>query len=143
MLIQTLVLSLMKLMKYHIMMLSNLFYFQALNLLPVLNTDNAGSLFNKMSVVGAELLVKTAALIASGNVSPIKQNDADATFCTVLDRESGKLDFSCSAFRLFNLIRGLDPWPSAYFIAGKRPSVNSCSTITPLLFEGSALSAFK
>lgn len=93
---------------------------------PILNTDNAESLFNKMSVVGAELLVKTVALIASGNVSPIKQNDADATFCTVLDRESGKLDFSCSAFRLFNLIRGLDPWPSAYFTAdGKKFKVFS------------------
>lgn len=79
------------------------------------DNDTAETLFEKLSVAGAELLLETIEKLPQGSITPQKQDDKNATHCTVLNRESGKIDASKSAVEIANLVRGLYPWPSAYF----------------------------
>ncbi len=79
------------------------------------DNDTAESLFDKLSQKGAELLVETVEKLSSGEIAPQKQDDKKATHCTVLTRESGKIDCNKSAKEIVDLVRGLYPWPAAYF----------------------------
>ncbi len=82
--------------------------------------ETGGSLFDRLSGVGASLLVKTLEKAEKGELNPIKQNDDEATYVKMLTKSFGKLDFSQPAAKLERMVRGLNPWPSAYtYIDGK------------------------
>ena len=76
--------------------------------------ETGGSLFDKLSGVGAALLVKTLDELEKGTVKPVKQNETEATPVKMLDKSFGNIDFSMEAARIERLIRGLNPWPSAF-----------------------------
>lgn len=76
--------------------------------------ETGGSLFDKLSGVGAALLVKTLDELEKGTVKPVKQNETEATHVKMLDKSFGNIDFSMEAARIERLIRGLNPWPSAF-----------------------------
>lgn len=76
--------------------------------------ETGGSLFDRLSSVGAELLVKTLAAAEAGTLNPVKQNEAESTHVRQIPKSMGELDFSKSAVELERLIRGLNPWPSAF-----------------------------
>lgn len=76
--------------------------------------ETGGSLFDKLSGVGAALLVKTLDELEKGTVKPVKQNEIEATHVKMLDKSFGNIDFSMEAARIERLIRGLNPWPSAF-----------------------------
>ena len=76
--------------------------------------ETGGSLFDKLSGVGAALLVKTLDELEKDTVKPVKQNETEATHVKMLDKSFGNIDFSMEAARIERLIRGLNPWPSAY-----------------------------
>lgn len=81
----------------------------------VLDKKETGeSLFDKLAVCGAELIVKALAEIEKGSLTPIKQDDAKSTYAKMLRKELGRLDFSQDAVVLERKIRGLNSWPSAY-----------------------------
>lgn len=83
--------------------------------------DTAGTLHDKLAVLGAEVLIKTVDMIKKGTVRREKQNDDEATYAHMLTKEMGKVDWTKSAEEIKNLVRGLDPWPSAYsYIKDKR-----------------------
>lgn len=83
--------------------------------------ETGGSLFDKLAVAGAELLVDTLPLIESGSITPVKQDENLATHAKMLSKEMGKIDFETSAVAIERLIRGCNPWPSAYtFYHGKQ-----------------------
>ena len=89
--------------------------------LPIGENDTSGSLFDKLSRVGGKALVKAIGMLKGGKLVPVKQNDALATEAPMLNKEMGHLDWNKEAHELHCLIRGLDPWPSAYgFLAKKR-----------------------
>jgi len=89
--------------------------------IPITEDDTSGSLFGKLSELGGQALVKAIALLKEGKLRPVKQDDALATKAPMLTKEMGHLDWSKEASELHCLVRGLDPWPSAYgFLAGKR-----------------------
>lgn len=89
--------------------------------LPITEDDTSGSLFVKLSKLGGEALVKALGLLKEGKLPPITQDDSLATEAPMLTKEMGHLDWSKDAEELHCLVRGLDPWPSAYgFLAGKR-----------------------
>jgi methionyl-tRNA formyltransferase len=52
--------------------------------------------------------------IISGNITPIKQNETEATFAPTIKREDEHIDFSKSKREIYNQVRGLNPWPGAY-----------------------------
>ena len=82
--------------------------------------ETGGSLFDRLSDVGAHLLVKTLEGLEAGTITPVKQDDSESTYVKMLHKSFGKMDFNKSAAELERLIRGLNPWPSAFtYIDGK------------------------
>jgi methionyl-tRNA formyltransferase len=73
-----------------------------------------GDLHDKLARSGADLLVKTIHDVAAGTAPRQQQNDQQATFAYKIDKSLGKIDWQQSAQEIFNLIRGVNPWPGAY-----------------------------
>ena len=89
--------------------------------IPIGEDDTAGTLFERIARLGADTLVRAIDLLKQGKLTPTPQDDALATEAPMLTKEQGHLDWERSARELHRLIRGLDPWPSAYgFIQGQR-----------------------
>lgn len=76
--------------------------------------ETGGSLFDKLSGVGAELLVETLEAAEKGVLKPVKQNDGESTYVKMISKSFGEIDFTKSAVQIERLIRGLNPWPSAF-----------------------------
>jgi methionyl-tRNA formyltransferase len=89
--------------------------------IPITNDDTAGTLFVRLAELGGKSLVKAIRLLKEGRLTPVRQDDSRATEAPLLSKEMGHIDWRQEAGRLHCLIRGLDPWPSAYgFLGGKR-----------------------
>ena len=74
---------------------------------------------DKLSVVGAQLLIKTLDGLEAGTITPVKQ-EGDTCYAYMIDKSLGNLDFTRPAVELERLMRGLDPAPAAYsFLDGK------------------------
>ncbi len=83
-------------------------------------TETGGSLFDKLSIVGAELLVETLAALENGTTVRTKQDDSKSNYAKMLNKALGKIDFTEDAEIIERLIRGLNPWPSAFtYLGGK------------------------
>ena len=78
------------------------------------DTDTAGSLHDKLAVTGAELLNKTLKEFETGNIKPVPQDNAKATYAPPLKKKDGHMDWSKSAKILECFIRGMTPWPGAF-----------------------------
>ncbi|WP_028580819.1 methionyl-tRNA formyltransferase [Desulfogranum japonicum] len=89
--------------------------------LPVTREDTAGTMFDKLSELGGKALATAIEQLKQGNLTPVPQDEAQASHAPMLKKEQGHLDWSLQAETLHSLIRGLDPWPSAYgFLNDKR-----------------------
>jgi methionyl-tRNA formyltransferase len=82
--------------------------------LPIEDEDTAGTLFDKLMFLGADLIVETLPKIEKGEITLIPQDDSLSTKCGKISKEMGQIDFNKSAREIFNLVRGMSPWPSAY-----------------------------
>ena len=88
--------------------------------LPIAPDETGGSLFDKMADLGSRLLLEALEQIEKGTAVRIKQDDDKATYVKMITKEMGRMDFTLPAIRLERMVRGLDPWPSAYtFLDGK------------------------
>ena len=87
---------------------------------PLDQDETGGSLFDKLSVAGAKLCVETMELIEKGEVTPQKQGETTTAYAKMITKELGKIDFSKSAVEIERLIRGFNPWPSAYTKLGNK-----------------------
>ena len=76
--------------------------------------DNTGTMFEKLSVVGRDLLMDTLPLIIEGKNERIPQDEEKVTFAHNISREQERVNWSNSARAVFNQVRGLTPWPTAY-----------------------------
>ena len=92
---------------------------------PLAKDETGGSLFDKLAQAGAELLVQTLPSIFDGTATREKQPEESPTpYAAMISKKMGLLDFSKNAEELERLVRGLDPWPSAFtFINGKTMKV--------------------
>lgn len=81
---------------------------------PISLTDTASTLHNRLAVKGAVLLEKTLTKIASGDAPRIPQNHDLATYAPKLEKKDGEIDWQLPAAVLFNHIRGMNPWPTAF-----------------------------
>ncbi|WP_346235547.1 methionyl-tRNA formyltransferase [Lysinibacillus telephonicus] len=77
-------------------------------------TDDTGSMFDKLSILGRDLLKDTLPLIVEGKNERLKQDETKATFAHNISREQERIDWSKDARTVFNQVRGLSPWPTAY-----------------------------
>ncbi|WP_040204921.1 methionyl-tRNA formyltransferase [Neobacillus jeddahensis] len=76
--------------------------------------DNVGTLHEKLSAAGAELLSETLPLLLAGKLTPIPQNAAGVTFAANIRREQEKINWEKTGEEIYNHIRGLNPWPVAF-----------------------------
>ncbi|WP_125711647.1 methionyl-tRNA formyltransferase [Companilactobacillus kedongensis] len=76
--------------------------------------DDNGSIFDKMAIVGRDLLIETIPHILDNTIKPIKQDEDKVVFSPNISKEQEKLDFTQSAEQIFNHIRALSPEPGAW-----------------------------
>lgn len=82
--------------------------------------ETAGELFDRLSEIGAKLLIETLDRIEKGNITPIKQDDSQATYVRMIKKQNALIDWSRPAEELHNFVRGMDPWPVAFtYLNGK------------------------
>lgn len=82
--------------------------------------ETGGSLFDKLAVLGGDLLMDALKKIENQTAVRISQDNEKATYVKVINKDMGKIDFTQPAVKIERLIRGLNPWPSAYtFLDGK------------------------
>lgn len=88
--------------------------------MPILEEDDTGSLHDKLSRLGSELLLETLPSIFDGSNERIPQDHAAATYSPNISKEDERLDFNRPAHKVFNHIRGLSPFPGAYTKLGDK-----------------------
>lgn len=88
----------------------------AMQEIPILDSDNQDTIFEKLSLLGSNMINDVIEKIASSTVSPIKQNDEEATFAYNLNKDDELVKFDKTAKEVFNQIRGLNSNPGGYFI---------------------------
>jgi methionyl-tRNA formyltransferase len=76
--------------------------------------DTAGSVFEKLSALGADLLIETLPDYLSGKLTPIPQPEEGVTYAPMLKKEEGQLDFSHDVYELERRVRAFNPWPGAF-----------------------------
>ena len=76
--------------------------------------DTGESLFDKLSLEGAKLLIETLPKLERGEITPIKQNEAKATYAQKITKEMGLINWNEDAAKIERYVRGLNSWPSAY-----------------------------
>ncbi|MEC0090053.1 methionyl-tRNA formyltransferase [Paenibacillus macquariensis] len=81
--------------------------------------DTSGTIFEKLSIVGATLLQEQLGNLLEGEVTSIPQNDDEATYSPNLKREDEQIDWSRSARDIYNQVRGLVPFSGAFTIWGE------------------------
>ncbi len=88
--------------------------------------ETGEELHDRLSLMGASLMLDTLKAIEEGSFTPIKQDEVLSTYAPIISREMGYIDFTKSAAEVHNLIRGFYSWPAAYFMLdGKRVKVLS------------------
>lgn len=75
---------------------------------------NAGQLHDKMMEIGAQTLKETLDLIEKGSAPREKQNHEEFTYAPMMSKALGSINWNKSAKEIHNLVRGVNPWPSAY-----------------------------
>ena len=81
---------------------------------PIAHDDTTGSMTSKLAALGADLLLKTLDGWLAGTVEARPQDDAQATYCSQLEKEDGLLDWLKPAAYLDRQMRACDPWPGAF-----------------------------
>ena len=80
---------------------------------PIGERETAGELFDRLSGMGAELLLETLAQLEAGTLSPAPQDDAQSCYASMLDKQMAVIDWTRSMREIDCLVRGLNPWPIA------------------------------
>ena len=76
--------------------------------------ETGGSLFDRLSLVGAKLLVETLDKAEAGQLHPVKQDDSQSSYVRMMDKSFGLMDFTQPVEVLERKVRALNPWPSAF-----------------------------
>ena len=83
--------------------------------IPIEDEDTGETLFKKLSVLGADLLIETLPRYLSGELKPQAQDESKATYAPILKKEDGLLDFTRPAEELARRVRAFNPWPGTFF----------------------------
>lgn len=94
----------------------------------ITNEDNVGTMFDKLAILGRDLLLRTLPDYIAGNITPEPQDSSQATFSPNITPEEERIDWHRPARDVFNHIRGLNPWPVAHtLLDGKRFKIYEAS----------------
>ena len=89
--------------------------------MPIGDDDTAESMYEKLSVLGAEALLEALAMLRAGTLAETPQDGTRATYAPMLKKEHGRIDWSRGAREIRDLVRGMTPWPSAVAAHGGKP----------------------
>lgn len=89
--------------------------------LPIGPDESCGQVHDRLAVLGAETLAKTLAALAEGQLKPIPQPEAGASYARNLTKQDGLIQWTNSASDIHNLVRGLNPWPVAHTLHAGKP----------------------
>jgi methionyl-tRNA formyltransferase len=87
---------------------------------PIEPDDDAATLGNRLSKMGAELLRRELPRYLAGEITPHAQDERGATAAPLLTKEHGRIDWNRPARAVHNQIRGMNPWPGAHTVVGER-----------------------
>lgn len=76
--------------------------------------DTVGILHDKLADIGADLLIKTIIDIKKGAAPRVKQDHNRASYASKIDKSTGEIDWKMNSEDIYNLVRGVNPWPGAY-----------------------------
>ncbi|HWP22667.1 MAG TPA: methionyl-tRNA formyltransferase [Candidatus Binatia bacterium] len=82
--------------------------------IPLAPDETTGSLQEKLTPIGARLLLETLRRLKEGSLEPIEQDESKATFAPMLKKEDGRIDWSRAAMEIERRVRGFDPWPGSF-----------------------------
>ncbi len=98
--------------------------------LTITREDDVGTLFDRLSLLGRDLLIDTLPELLKGNITAVPQNEEKVTFSPNIKREEEKINWQKSAQEIDYQVRGMRPWPGAYTeLDGKRIKIHA---VTPL-----------
>ena len=106
-------------------------------IVPLDEKETGGSLFDKLSEAGGRLCVETLAKLEKGEITPEKQGETPTAYASMLDKKMGNIDWNKSAVVIERLVRGLNPWPSAYtHLDGKTLKIWACDVLPQSASKG-------
>ena len=76
--------------------------------------ETGGSLFDRLSLLGGDLILSTLSKLEKGEITPQPQDHAQATYVKKISKSMGDIDWTMDAVSIERLVRGLNPWPSAF-----------------------------
>ena len=88
--------------------------------LPLSGRETTGSLSKTLAEMGAELLVSTLRGLEQGQIEGVRQEESRATYCSLVDKDDGWIDWSADVRTIERMIRAYDPWPRAFTYWGGR-----------------------
>ncbi len=80
--------------------------------------DTYGTLHDRLSEIGAQLISKTVAAVEDGSITREKQNDELSSYAPMISKDTGHINWSEPSDKILNLIRGLNPFPACYTMYG-------------------------
>lgn len=90
----------------------------------IYDTDNSQLLHDRLSNIGADVLIETIDGLLDGSIVPVPQQEDGANYAPIIKKEMAQIDFNNSADEIISKIHGFNPWPCAYFgLCGKRIKV--------------------
>jgi len=88
--------------------------------LEIFPEENAGELHDRLALLGAEVLRETIERLKQGELTPCKQERSEASYAPPLKKEDGVIDWEKPAEKIYDHIRGMNPWPGAFtYLEGK------------------------
>ncbi len=106
-------------------------------IVPLDEKETGGSLFDKLSEAGGRLCVETLAKLEKGEITPEKQGESPTAYASMLNKKMGNIDWNKSAVVIERLVRGLNPWPSAYtHLDGKTLKIWACDVLPQSASKG-------
>ena len=88
--------------------------------LEIFPEENAGELHDRLAFLGAEVLRETVERLKQGGLNPCKQEESEASYAPTLKKEDGVIDWEKPADKIYDHIRGMNPWPGACtYLEGK------------------------
>ena len=89
-------------------------------IVPLAADETGGSLFDKLSALGGSMILSTLKGLENGTITRTPQGESGTSYAKMLTKEMGHIDWTKDAVSIERLVRGLNPWPSAYTLyAGK------------------------
>jgi methionyl-tRNA formyltransferase len=82
--------------------------------IPINKKDVVGMMFDKLSILGRDLLIETLPKYLAGEITPLPQNEEEVTFSPNITREEEKISWEKTAEQIDCQVRGMHPWPVAY-----------------------------